>query len=79
MIEWVSIEDKMPELIFKNGSKLGRSNPVLTVNANYEISDENPEVQVLCKGGRGDLTTIYWGGFIKEVTHWMPIPELPKD
>jgi len=76
MMEWISCKERMPEIIpFDKGGIVGASESVLTVDIN---SDEDPEVQYLRKGGRGDLTTEYWSGHTPNVTHWMPIPKLKK-
>ena len=73
-MKWISVKKQKPEIIIEDGRVTGWSEPVLTKNAK---SDDDPVVQRLCKGGRGDLTTEYWdwGGL---VTHWLPIPKLPK-
>jgi hypothetical protein len=66
---WISVEDKLPDRLpakFANWSK---------------------EVFVAVKRGRDyrayvdKYSHIYktWGVFGDEVTHWMPIPELPKE
>lgn len=74
-MNWISIKKQKPEIIIEDGRVTGCSEPVLTVDLG---SDEDPEVQRYCKGGRGDLTTEYWSGFASNATHWMPIPKLPK-
>ena len=66
---WISVEERLPDRLpakFANWSK---------------------EVFVAVKRGReyrayvDKYSHIYktWGVFVDEVTHWMPIPELPKE
>ena len=75
--QWISVDDRMPEAaeIYNKNSEdeFSLSNPVLTFGKNgFAIAmverDENHKFFV-------DLL----GDIIKEVTNWMPLPELPKE
>lgn len=73
--QWISVEDRLPEaaeMYNKNSEdEFSLTNPVLTFGKNgFAIAmverDENHTIFV-------DL-----GDVIKEVTHWMPLPEPPE-
>ena len=67
MSEWISVEDRMPEAY----------EWVLI----YEPDAEETSRSVRCSFARDNGT--WYGGFsdlsAEEVTHWMPIPEPPKE
>lgn len=65
MSEWISVKDRMPE------SHYGESDNVLVV-------DEIGIRKILCfDGGCWCYPTGETYG--RNVTHWMPLPELPKE
>ena len=83
MSEWISVKDKLPE---KPGHYL-----VLT-NVNYwhgGCMDKNPEFFGTTKGYEGTTmsvldcffdSTLSWNRVPNcHVTHWMPLPEPPKE
>lgn len=70
-MEWISVKDKLPEpgravLITENGST-----PISAIyKTEYADWDENCNC-----GGCENYPRLYQN----EVTHWMPLPEPPKD
>lgn len=69
MAEWISVKDRLPRDIGKS---------VLVVNGHGKIS-----IYALWKREYGNRWT--WidstGRFnhVNDITHWMPLPELPKE
>jgi hypothetical protein len=67
MNEWISVEDRMPDkgsfvLVY---GYLGSAPQICT--ARYESHDKKFETDHFCEAN-----------YVDEVTHWMPLPELPK-
>ena len=75
--EWVSVNDRLPP-IKENypGSGTGHSKPVLVYMPGKPKGDDY-DVQRCYRGGRGDTTSIHWD-WGEPVTHWMPLPIIPK-
>lgn len=78
--EWISVKDRLPEeyaycLVF--AKKEGTEPSPFSIARQYQgvwemMSDEDESNAVAC----GDLT---WGMEGCEVTHWVPLPEPPKE
>jgi len=65
-MKWISVEDRLP--------KMGLN--VLTFNP---MNSDEYEVEVDCTIDDFESKTRWdWGG-VDEVTHWMPLPDPPKD
>lgn len=81
VMEWINVKERLPEIEeWEPGCVAGRSDPVLvycegfvndTPVALYQFA-----VASLSKGGRGDLTSLYWD-FDFEPTHWKRL-DAPK-
>jgi len=68
MSEWISVEDRLPDTGI--GEKDYSSINVIAYNGRLVLS---------CVFSEGQ-TAEYWNAFsADEVTHWMPLPEPPKD
>lgn len=74
---WISVKDRLPETVEtinrNSEDELSLSSPVLTFGKNcFAIAmverDEHHEIFVS-----------FDGDAIEEVTHWMPLPELPEE
>lgn len=69
---WISVNDSLPELIPCNaGTAYSEAVIVLTDGRKAMIAvwDGN---EFLCAAD-------YWGAWGEKITHWMPLPELPKE
>ena len=68
-MEWIKVSDGLPETDNNNLSKV-----VLAANDNGTIKTTRLDTEYSKKG--------HWIGFDfsdSNVTHWMPLPELPKE
>lgn len=80
MNEWISVKDIFPEeyeycLVF--AKKIGTEPSPLSIARHYQgvwemMNDLEQSNAVAC----GDLT---WGMEGSEITHWMPLPQPPKE
>ena len=66
-MEWISVEDRLPE------EKPYRFECVLAVKVNNTISE------VLFNTKTSEFMTRDFGYLNHAVTHWMPLPEPPKE
>lgn len=70
MNEWIKVENRLPTSKDK------------MVLAYYSFHKDNMKVGVACVSGRKG-TNFEWHSYqnrkIVKVTHWMPLPESPKD
>ncbi len=64
-MEWISVEDRLPE---EGHEVLGA----------YLLEDSE-HCQSVLLFARGEFMTEYDGEFYGIVTHWMPLPEPPKE
>lgn len=76
MSEWISVKDGLPEV----------ANPYLVVVKEKYPHEEECNVYVDVAASHGDYIDDFWDTFNdwKEgqevhVTHWMPLPEAPKE
>jgi hypothetical protein len=80
-MDWIDIKDRLPPeyffvLVYAQMSGTGEPCPISI--ARYEgkewdiIGDDLQSNACAC----GDL---FWGIESHEITHWMPLPELPRD
>lgn len=70
--EWISVNDKLPELIPCNdGTACSEAVVVLTTDRVVLV--------VVWDGVDWIGAFDYWGVMGEEITHWMPLPELPKE
>ena len=84
--QWIPVEDRLPEerdSIFKKlyGTKQWLPGMFGTVSDNVLVSIEREDgsrcVRYMhTQGGEWNLDSMPWA---KKVTHWMPLPELPKE
>lgn len=67
-MEWISVKDRFPEewvtVLITDGKNVGISSNQIDC-----ITEEN------CISSEG----YYIGTSLQEITHWMPLPEPPKD
>lgn len=75
---WVSVEDKLPERMTSrdsNGAKMIDccSKDVFGYDASYKIG------RLVCYNHESDMWESHDVYTIGKITHWMPIPELPKE
>lgn len=80
-MEWISVKDKLPD---KDGkylvctkSFLGRFTRIISYTLNYDSPFEEEHMQGRAiwynySGEAGDYE-------VDNVTHWMPLPDLPSD
>ena len=77
--QWISVEDRLPEIVeWQPGSVAGISDPVLVYLDSEGESGSRMEVWSLRRGGRGDLTSLYWDWDSPKVKYWMPLPPAPE-
>ena len=65
---WISVKDKVPE-----------SNEIVLVSAQDKDGDRYHALAVRYPCGDWDSTDEYFNQWDGEVTHWMPLPEPPKE
>lgn len=80
---WISVEERLPEMHSNNNPYSERVyvRYVQTVNGNKRIFYAFDELQYICLSS-GKIIGHEWCRHQNEydcVTHWMPIPELPKE
>lgn len=72
--EWISVEDRLPEQL-KSRQTIGRNGQYGKVLTSKDV--------LVTNGKSREVSYIYLGawqiGEIEEITHWMPLPEPPKD
>lgn len=71
MSEWISVKDRLPEpdvliLVIANG----KPHKNITLEGAYELAEYDPE---------GWILEMWPEWMDAEVTHWMPLPEPPKE
>lgn len=80
-MKWISVSERLPELRMWESGSLASSNVLFvtedkTIHIGYVMEDFHI-------GDNGCLKIDRWfmlGGYrIENVTHWMPLPEMPKD
>lgn len=71
-MEWISIEDGLPE-IDENVLIYGES---IGIICSFYIKDKNDKLKIwyVYDGGESNMAIPF-----SRVTHWMPLPELPKE
>lgn len=74
--EWISVKDRLPELCIKSNFGLS-SKPVLCRHK------DNHHEDCILNESEEDSYPPYWtyvqdGEYTELVTHWMPLPEPPK-
>ena len=83
--EWIPVEEKLPELhdeSFETEDEIlyyKVSDPVLVV---YNYDNQIVAIYEMDKDEDGDYTFEGWmanGDILHSVTHWMPLPQLPKE
>ena len=85
MSEWVAVKDRLPHLDDPNGGDSdfvlisdGREIGVGSYQGEYFIEDDPDRYE----GQALTYSSEMWyceGGVIDEPTHWMPLPNLPKE
>ena len=70
--EWISVDERLPEtegfyLVWNKGQKINQVRFFYRLPPNYPV-ESHPEIRE------------YFGNFAdyKWITHWMPLPEVPK-
>lgn len=72
MSEWISVEDRLPELIPCNaGTAYSEAVIVWTSGRKAMIA--------VWDGKRFLCAADYWEAWDEEITHWMPLPEPPGE
>lgn len=66
MGEWISVKDRLPEQFVSVIVYMPNEKPFPTVHEGY-LADNGKWYSAHCMRG------------IKEITHWMPLPEPPKE
>ena len=85
MNQWINVKDKLPEMTEEvtevDGDReytLGyESKPVLVFDKT--IDDENSRMQTAVLTDDSDWLTTFDEKRLENVTHWMPLPDEPKD
>ncbi len=79
-MEWISVKDRLPnnnELVIAYGKKETDSEKDVWLVTFYK------EVIEKCGDHKKNISDQYWektnGYDVDEVTHWMPLPQPPKD
>lgn len=79
-VKWISVKERLPELHIDeykepDGSRMQfeASDEQLVFSANGDLTMANYETGPVFQGWVGDH-----GQTIRNVTHWMPLPEPPK-
>lgn len=79
-MEWISVKDRFPEpytfsIVFEK--RQGEPSPISIARwngENWELIGEDSDGE--CSGAYSD---IFWDIEAKCITHWMPLPQPPKD
>jgi hypothetical protein len=69
MSEWISVEERLPEQI----------GPILACYTEFNRCESPIRVVGWVFFTSSKQFAIPSGGYAKEVTHWMPLPEPPKE
>jgi hypothetical protein len=78
---WISVEERLPESdLPKNSTKL-QIKVLVAIRAKngYTVRTQNRIRQEKSWMSGGGFTDWYWRYSAGEVTHWMPIPQSPKE
>ncbi|HNQ32015.1 MAG TPA: DUF551 domain-containing protein [Candidatus Woesebacteria bacterium] len=67
MTEWISVEDRLPEVVEINGC------------CNFVLVRYRDRFSPECGSEYQTSNTIYVNAHPEKFTHWMPIPEPPTD
>ncbi len=85
MNQWINVKDKLPDMTEKVTEVDGdreytlwyESKPVLVFDET--MYDENSRMQTAVLTDDGDWLTTFDEKRLENVTHWMPLPDEPKD
>jgi hypothetical protein len=72
MAEWISVRDKLPE---EKTAVLGFGVRSIT----YLKNDPFPATHIVYSRGEDEGWFTFWNGEYVDITHWMPLPEPPKE
>lgn len=82
-MEWISVKDKLPELTNEFYDR--KCSDDLLIAFHNDLNDE-PDITIgYCREDKTTIDGILWFDFIQndgvygDVTHWMPLPEPPKE
>lgn len=71
MAEWISVKDRLPELISHNGTR-AYSDAVFVFTTGKKV------MAAVWDGTQFIFAKSFWEAWGEEITHWMPLPEPPK-
>lgn len=84
-MDWISVNDRLPDLfkaVCSDGSKFFASEDVLA----FCVDNYGEKRQIVACFEKDDTGCLYTGWLeasegtqLSSVTHWMPLPEPPKD
>lgn len=85
MNQWINVKDKLPEMTEEVTEVDGdreytlwyENKPVLVFDKT--IYDENSRMQTAVLTDDGDWLTTFDEKRLENVTHWMPLPDEPKE
>lgn len=86
MSEWISVKDRLPEeekdvliLVKETDNTFGTGHPDVYYWQFVGWMIDGCWETVYCHGNRAIAEENARGGSVHEVTHWMPLPEPPKE
>ena len=71
--KWISVEERLPEEV-KRDDEEASSTDIVIVAVRDDMNNIFVSDDILCKG-----EWVNYSAPLFEVTHWMPLPELPKE
>ena len=78
---WVSVEERMPEDDLPEGTNRLQIKVLVAIKAKngYTVRTQNRIRQEQSWSNKEPFTAWYWKFSHGEVTHWMPLPDPPKE
>lgn len=70
--KWISVEERLPELIPCNAGTAYSEAVIVWTNGRKAMVAVWDGIDFLCAAD-------YWEAWGEKITHWMPLPELPKE
>lgn len=71
MAEWISVKDRLPELIPSKGTRAYSDAVLVWTSGRKAMVAIWDGIDFLC-------AMSFWEAWGEEITHWMPLPKPPK-
>jgi hypothetical protein len=72
MSEWISVEERLPELIPCNAGTAYSEAVIVWTSGKKAMIAVWSEKGIICAAD-------YWDAWEEDITHWMPLPEPPGE